>query len=261
MVSNLREWPNKIPVSYREVLNGMGFAEDHQRSFLFCGGELPATLSPYPAELKQRIMELALSGKVNELREILYEMYRNSTFAQLQMLESILNYMMSEVAENSGLLSPLQLQEFQNINYTGTTKRKMEMCLQLLEKYGNHTEEAIPERKENRQEQIALRVQKYIRENYSNQDLNVSGIGVEFDLSPYYLSKIFKEVTGQTILRCIDMQRLEKAQELLLTSLPLASVAEQCGYTDSHALIRAFKKQFGITPGRYKELNQPNESK
>jgi AraC-like DNA-binding protein len=50
------------------------------------------------------------------------------------------------------------------------------------------------------------------------------------------------------------------ARQLLDTDAPLGTVATQTGYTSEFAFARAFKREFGTAPGRYRHGAAPRES-
>lgn len=96
---------------------------------------------------------------------------------------------------------------------------------------------------------------QYIKEHYSDADLNVATIADKFDLNASYLSRLFKEQVGDNLLSYMNRYRVEKAKELLQnTTKTLIKIAEETGFLNTAALTRAFKKYEGITPGQYKEI-------
>lgn len=101
--------------------------------------------------------------------------------------------------------------------------------------------------------QLVAKVQEYIFCYYANKDMNINSIGFHFNLTPHYLARIYKEETGESLLSHIDKIRIEKAKQLLALDdkYTIGEIADMVGYTNSHALIRAFKKYEGITPGKY----------
>jgi AraC-like DNA-binding protein len=63
----------------------------------------------------------------------------------------------------------------------------------------------------------------------------------------------FVESTGETPGHYLAALRLQLARDLLQqSSLPLAAIAHRAGYGSDVAFIRAFKRQFGVSPGRYR---------
>ena len=63
----------------------------------------------------------------------------------------------------------------------------------------------------------------------------------------------FAQSTGQTPARYLLKRRMELARDLLSSSqLTLAAVAHRCGYSTDVAFARAFRRQHGVSPGRYR---------
>lgn len=100
---------------------------------------------------------------------------------------------------------------------------------------------------------LSKKVQKYILENYMDPDLNISLTSQHFDMTPNYLSSIYKKQTGKSLLDYINTMRLEHAKGLLEEGKSVVEAAEQTGFRDSGTFIRAFKKKYGITPGQLKK--------
>ena len=97
-----------------------------------------------------------------------------------------------------------------------------------------------------------LEIIDYIRENYTNADLNVVFVAEHFHLTPAYLSRIFKKETGSGPADYLQHIRLEAAKELLAeTDLTVREISEAVGYQYVLTMNRAFKKMMGITPSQY----------
>lgn len=103
---------------------------------------------------------------------------------------------------------------------------------------------------ETRREQI----KQYVSEHYSDINLNVAMIAEAFNLNATYLSRYFKEETGENLLSYVNRYRIEQAKKLLdTTDETVTVIASQTGFINIASLIRTFKKYEGITPGQYKE--------
>lgn len=63
----------------------------------------------------------------------------------------------------------------------------------------------------------------------------------------------FMELYGCGAYKYLTNARLEIVKELLFQDLPLKSIALEVGYTDKGSLIKAFRIQFGVTPGKWKK--------
>ena len=95
-------------------------------------------------------------------------------------------------------------------------------------------------------------VQRYLKENYADTNLNISTIAETFGMSLSYMGRTFRRYTGQGMLDYIHILRLNRCKELLDEGKTVKDAAEATGYLDSKAMIRAFKRYEGITPGQYK---------
>lgn len=90
----------------------------------------------------------------------------------------------------------------------------------------------------------------YINENLDG-NLSIDSIASRFYINRYYLMHNFKNQTGYTIHNYISQKRLAKAAALVKKGLQATNVSEQCGFQDYSSFVRAFKKNFGLSPKQY----------
>ncbi|MCI9271219.1 MAG: AraC family transcriptional regulator [Dorea sp.] len=75
--------------------------------------------------------------------------------------------------------------------------------------------------------------------------------------SASYFMKFFKSFTSSTFVEYLNHYRLEKAGELLReTTLSILEISEQVGFENHSYFIRIFKRQYGITPRKYRLLHK-----
>ena len=100
----------------------------------------------------------------------------------------------------------------------------------------------------------------YLNANYS-QKLSLSNVAAQFYLSPYYLSRLFRRVTGQSIVDFINVRRIEEARRLLeTTDLRINDVAEETGFSTTAHFRRVFREQVGVSPVHYRKVYQGKEN-
>lgn len=105
------------------------------------------------------------------------------------------------------------------------------------------------------QDDICRKAHLYIESHFAVPQLSVSMLGEELGISSSYLSKLFKEKYGMSILDCISMRRVQDAKRLLRdTKRSIQEIAEETGFLSSNVFIKTFKKWEGITPGVYRSL-------
>ncbi len=93
---------------------------------------------------------------------------------------------------------------------------------------------------------------KYIQLKYS-EPIKIEDIAFACHLNRSYLSRLFKEATGQSIKHYLINYRMKMAASLLdEKDYPINYVALSVGYTDIFNFSKAFKKYFKVAPSKYK---------
>lgn len=96
----------------------------------------------------------------------------------------------------------------------------------------------------------------YIKENFERSTLCLNDIAHYTNISPAYLSTLFKKVSGQSISDTITGLRIESACRYLSnTSLSLKEISNKCGYANQYYFSNSFKKKLGMSPSAYREKN------
>jgi two-component system response regulator YesN len=107
-----------------------------------------------------------------------------------------------------------------------------------------------------REEQTSGIIEKakaFIEGNYS-KDISLDDVSRIVDISPYYFSKLFKEVTGENFIEYLTNIRIEEAKKLLQNrDVSIKNICVDTGYSDPNYFSRIFKKQVGVTPTEYRE--------
>ncbi|MDQ0231175.1 response regulator [Metabacillus malikii] len=93
----------------------------------------------------------------------------------------------------------------------------------------------------------------YIHNHYSDSQLSLQAISEAVNVSASYLSHLFSQETGSTLIEYLTKTRIEQAKGLLeKTQYKTYEIANQVGYSDSHYFCRTFKKITGMTTKQYK---------
>ncbi|NMA95993.1 MAG: AraC family transcriptional regulator, partial [Clostridiales bacterium] len=82
---------------------------------------------------------------------------------------------------------------------------------------------------------------QYINMNYM-ESLTLKSIAKRFNMSPSYLSRVFKRATGFTLTEYINNVRIKEAQALLLsTDYKVIDISAKVGYTNTSHFGRVFR--------------------
>ena len=91
-------------------------------------------------------------------------------------------------------------------------------------------------------------------ENNLGTDISVDDIAREAAFSRWHFQIVFSSVVGETVKEYIRKRRLSNSLNLLkLTDQRLIDISLEAGFESQEAYTRAFKNQFGITPGEYRK--------
>ncbi|MCX7842883.1 MAG: AraC family transcriptional regulator [Clostridia bacterium] len=95
---------------------------------------------------------------------------------------------------------------------------------------------------------IVSTVISFFNDNYMRQ-ISLESISKNMYLSPAYISKVFKEETGDSPINYLISLRLSKAKELLKEGrTTIKEAAEAVGYIDVYHFSKLFKKHYGFPP-------------
>lgn len=133
----------------------------------------------------------------------------------------------------------LQLEGKELTNYFG------QICVRMQEQIGHKRSDAT--------KGFVSKAIDYVHEHYADQDLSIDFICNYLGVSSAYFSTVFKKETGKTFVGFLTDYRMDKAVNMLIsTDEKTYVIAEKVGYSDPNYFSYVFKKQFGISPSKYK---------
>lgn len=94
---------------------------------------------------------------------------------------------------------------------------------------------------------------QFIQEHYTDSTLSVEMICQELNVSGAYFSTIFKRETGESFINYLTHVRMEAALDLLNNTKDKTYViAGKVGYTEPNYFSYVFRKQYGMSPTKYR---------
>ena len=94
---------------------------------------------------------------------------------------------------------------------------------------------------------------EFLESSYA-QSLTLSDIARHAGVSPQVLAKLFRSELDTTPIQYLLDLRLRMARNMLNTTLPLSEICKSCGFTDYSRFIERFRKAYGITPHKLRQL-------
>lgn len=95
-------------------------------------------------------------------------------------------------------------------------------------------------------------IKQFITE-HSHEDISLDALARKVDLSPIYISKLFKEKLGINYIDFLTESRMEKAKKLLADpEKSLKEISLEVGYHEPNYFSKVFKKTNGVSPKEYR---------
>ena len=91
-------------------------------------------------------------------------------------------------------------------------------------------------------------------EQQLDQPLTLERVAARAGLSPYHFSRLFTARMGRSVMAHVRARRLVRGARRLCDEpdLKLVDLAFDCGFESQEAFTRAFKRVFGVSPGRFR---------
>jgi two-component system response regulator YesN len=174
------------------------------------------------------------SGSIAKLcaLETLFEVNR-------RVLEGDGGFYMGKLEEQQRLM-----QQLSQADSEGRVRAGVEAYLRLMEACAEVRPEVM--------HTLVGRAAHYIEQHFQ-EDLALDQVAEYAGVSPFYLSRMFKQETGQGFLEYLTNLRIEKAKTLLMDErLSVRDVASLVGYPNQAYFGKIFRDKIGETPGEYR---------
>lgn len=129
----------------------------------------------------------------------------------------------------------------------------MNTLTDLLEKQYRHKQMAeVPEKEYH----FRSRFEEVIQ-SVGLRALTLDIICEQMRMSKYYFSHTFKQYYGISPMKYLLQERMAKAQNLLRhSSLKIASIAEECGFSSPEYFSGAFRRECGVSPEEFRNRSR-----
>jgi YesN/AraC family two-component response regulator len=164
----------------------------------------------------------------------------------------LINAMLNTIWEVQTEVDVKFFEELDPVNKLLNTKSIVELKLQVNDILGQIGQYFESKNKEQIPAWIT-ELEYFIEQNYFDYDLSIGSISDKFNMNVSYISRAYKKYRGTGLLDYIHKVRLENAKKLMNTQLNNKEIAQKVGYIDSSAMIRAFKRYEGTTPGKFRD--------
>ncbi len=108
---------------------------------------------------------------------------------------------------------------------------------------------------------LAEMIVAYMRAHFENPMLSAAEVAEATNISVSHLSRVMKRSVGCGFPEMLQTIRMERACEQLIAQpdIPIAQLAQQCGFSSASYFTASFKKKFGVTPSGYRQKQSAEE--
>ncbi len=257
-IGNIYEHPGSLGRSFQEAILALNYATGQ------------------PVCFYQNYRDLTAAGGETELREQTQAIVEAVRFGHLYRVETLLNrltvrYTGAAVTDRNLFLCEmleLLLAAYRVVREHTRASVGYPNPVQLLPAFGEYCDvaavlehvsrqilsltEAIKSGRAQQVNTVILQAKQQIDQLYQ-EDLSLDDLAQAVAVSPFYLSRLFREELGVSFTEYVTKLRLEKALNLLADGLSVKECCFAVGYNDPNYFSRIFRKHYHVSPTEYRD--------
>lgn len=202
----------------------------------------------YPNEVADQLYNFVKSGNLKQTKTI-FNFIKDENFKKRKLNSRQVKWLLENIE-----ITLLKVIRDNDISYDDSSLAGLSED-STLENYEQIALELCEKNKQPENDnQLIVRIQAYIDENYGDQSLCLSRISDLFHISESYFSFLFKKTVGVNFSTYLEQVRMTQAKHLLeTTNIKITDLYVAVGYNNLTSFRRAFKKKYGVAPNALRE--------
>lgn len=202
----------------------------------------------YPNEVAEQLYNFVKSGNFKQTKAIL-NFIKDENFKKRKLNSRQVNWLLENIE-----ITLLKVIRDSDTSYDDSSLAGLSED-STLENYEQIAVELCEKNKQPENDnQLIVRIQAYIDENYGDPSLCLSRISDLFHISESYFSFLFKKTVGVNFSTYLEQIRMTQAKHLLeTTNIKITDLYVAVGYNNLTSFRRAFKKKYGVAPNALRE--------
>jgi transcriptional regulator GlxA family with amidase domain len=124
----------------------------------------------------------------------------------------------------------------------------------FLKRSGGQSQHSVMLQAQTEDGEIFDELHAWMADNLGRQDLNVETLAEKAHMSPRNFARVYKQKTGRTPAKAVEVMRLEAARRMLEdSSQNIDQVARQCGFGDEEHMRLTFQRNLNVSPRDYRK--------
>lgn len=202
----------------------------------------------------EAIVSAVKNGHKDETEAELEDLRKNLKLvpeASLVHVEQILHYLVLHLLREMKELRVIDEQGEETVWKSLKDSMGNEDLFHIIQKLVNDSIASLLNKKSS--ETLMISAKDYI-DHHLGDDIGIDHLADYLGISASYFSMLFKPYFKETFVEYVTRKRLEQAKSLMQsTSLSIAKIAEQLGYSDRRYFTKVFQKYFGMRPSEYRD--------
>ena len=242
--------------SYKQAKEVIRYNETSEKEiYLYADLKNLENMYYYPKNLDEKIYNYVALGMAKEAKETIRRIYQENFGNREVALSAKASEMIKDRLRDSLMsMAPKCSVSLENTADELNAERDIQRYFERIYACIDWIAGEIKNKKVLQQNQSALKIIRFVNQNYCDNTLSLKLISREFGFNETYVSSLFRKTYGENFSSVIEKLRIKKACELIRnTDMKISDVAGAVGYASDASFRRAFKKVKGATPGEYRE--------
>jgi AraC-like DNA-binding protein len=261
-VSNMQKSRVGIPIAYQQAIEALEYKLVRGKGEMISYGEIINSKFHYSYSLQTELhlINNLKAGNLNQCMEIVQAIFDNFYKDDTPGLEIIKISIIDLISTIIKVIEELDIND-EDLRLDKLVSLRKILSYESVSELYDLIEEVVVKicnkisgSRKSHNDVLKDSIIKFIDENYDKLQLSNTLIADKLNISTAYLSRFFKEQTGESLLEYINKVRLTHAKAVLKDEkCTIEDAAKKVGLNNDIALIRIFKRYEGITPGKFKE--------
>lgn len=270
-LSNVHNGLDGVSAAYREAREAMEYKLLLKRDDVIAYGSIRNADATYyyPLEVEQQLMAALAAGDAASAHDTVDDLFARNTEGEptsVNMVKCFVFDLTSTIVKSVEALydrsdgnRPLaDILPLDAIAHSGSVERVRASFHEVVDRIAAYAEG----HKKSHNVALRDRILAHVQAQHADPNLGLSSVADCFGLNPTYVSRFFKEQTGERLSDHICRVRVQRAKEAMEgPRKKLSQIALEVGYQNVDTFIRVFKKIEGTTPGRYMDSLSPGSER
>ena len=260
IISSVDKKADQLAAIYRQVTDASMHRIFYESGSILLADHLIVRQSSeyeYPVVKEKQLVEALMTGKSKEAKEIYQTMITNLVEYPISIYNMVIARLIVTINNTINIMKKNSFYSTFNYEDISLLLHKVELVNDLTERVYHLfdlVEKEMDKKRAEKQDVLIEQINEAIQNGYADINFSVQGIADSVGKSMPYISRIYMQYVGTSIIDKISEVRMEKARELIKkTDLSINEISGKVGFSSSSYFHRAFKKVHGVTPKEFRE--------